>query len=472
MSNLGRFVKSSAVYFAGNVLTKVISFLLIPIYTNYLTTVDMGYYDTSFAYLNILTPVISLEIWSAMMRYMYDYTDTKLKYKPIVNGFCIFGVSALIYSGIFIVLSFRDIKYLPLLYLYGLLAMLHSIYSYVSRGLGLNKLFAISGIIGSLVASISNIVMILGFGMKIDSLYIAAILGLFVQLIIMNSKVQLFRNFKREYIDKTLIKSMLIFGLPLCLNSTCFWFLSNYNIIAIKSILGLSANGVYGICARFSTVLALVSTCFSMAWQELVYSKGNEKDKSEFYTTATNYYIKFLMFGILLFMPAIQVIFPYFIGSEYQGAFEFIPLYLLATAASIISGFFGNIFSAEKKTGVIFISTVVAAIVNVSVLHLTIGKLGLQAANLSLFLGFIVNIIIRILLLRKTSKIIIDYITLFGLIILFTIGWWVYLNLNLWWNILFAVVVVIVGLLVFKDLIKNVLKMTMQKLNNRNINKI
>ncbi|WMJ21952.1 polysaccharide biosynthesis C-terminal domain-containing protein [Paludicola sp. MB14-C6] len=468
MSNIGRFAKSSATYFAGSVLTKIISFFLLPIYTNFIETADMSYYDNSFNYLSILIPVISLEIWSGIMRYMYDMNDQKQKMKPIVNGLCIFSISAILYSIIFIVIAFSvNIAFLPWIFLYGFLTMLHSIYSYIARGLGLNKTYAISGIIGSLVGSISNIILILGFRLTLLSLYISIVLGITVQLIIMESKVHLLTRFKREYIDKQMIKSMIRFSLPLCINSACYWFLSSYNRIAIENIMGADANGLYGVAIRLSAVLTLVSSCFSMAWQELAFSKGNKNDNSQFYTTATNYYIQLLMLGILIFMPVIQVIFPYFIGPNYHEAFAYIPLYLLATAASIISGFFGSIYAAEKKTGIIFFSTLVAAVINVSILHLLIPSLGLQAANISLLLGFTVNIAIRVVLLKKTAKIKIDFIFLFLSFFLFAIGFYIYLKLSIGWNILFGLLVAVIGLVFFKDLIKDIIDRTRQSLKTR-----
>ena len=47
MSSTKKFFKSSMVYFMGNVLTKIISFFLLPLYTTRISTDEYGYFNTS-----------------------------------------------------------------------------------------------------------------------------------------------------------------------------------------------------------------------------------------------------------------------------------------------------------------------------------------------------------------------------------------------------------------------------------------
>lgn len=451
-----KFIKSSAIYFVGNVLTKIISFFLLPLYTSKIATEDMGYFDVSVSYLGILVPVICMEIWSGILRYMFDYALKKDKYKPVTNGLLIFSVSVIVYTIIMIAVNMVfHINFIFLIYFYGLFTMLQSLYSFIARGLNYNTAFAFSGIIGSLVNSISNIIMILVLGMSLSSLYIAAILGFMVQVIILETKIKILSNLSFKLVDLCLMKNMFRFSIPLCFNSVCFWFLSSYNRVAITNILGLSANGVYSVSAKFAATLTLVTSCFSLAWQELVYSKGNEKDKSNLYSNATNLYIQFLMAVVLICMPLIQIVFPYFIDVQYAEAFSLIPMCLLATSASILSGFYGNIFGAEKKTGIILYSTIAAAIVNLGVLYGLINIFGIQAANISLLLGFIVNIFIRIFTLRKTAKIKINYKFLILSLLLFIIGFSIYLYTGTICNIVFLITMCIFFLYNFRKFIKS-----------------
>lgn len=454
MSDAKQFIKSSSVYFVGSVLTKMIPLFLLPLYTSKIMAQDMGYYDLSTSYLNMLVPIFGVEIWMAVMRHMFDYKENQQKFKVVFNGLVILSFSLVLYILLFTSIGiFTDIKYTVFIFLFGLLTILNNLYSCVTRGFGYNAVFAVSGIVGSLVNSASNIIMILVFDMTITSLYLAMILSFLVQIIIMESRVHLIKNMSFHMLDKRLIKSMILFSLPLGLNSVSFWFLSSYNRVGISNTLGLSANGVYSIASKFTLVLGLVSGCFALAWQELVFSKGNEKEKSLFYTTASNYYVKFLMVTILLFIPAINVVFPYFINAQYQQAYGLIPLYLLATAVSIFSNFLNSIFAAEKKTAVILISSFASAAVNVALFHLLVGSIGIQAANISLLCGFVVNTIIGLTLLNKSYKIKLNYLFLVFSIIWFAGALFIYFRGNAIANITFAGVTFLGSLLIFRDIL-------------------
>ena len=74
--------------------------------------------------------------------------------KAITNGLVIFCVSLLGYCAVFAVLALAlDLQYLLLIFIMGLCSMIQAIYTYTTRGLGYNAVFAVSGIVGSLVNS-------------------------------------------------------------------------------------------------------------------------------------------------------------------------------------------------------------------------------------------------------------------------------------------------------------------------------
>ena len=120
-----RIIKSSFIYFTGNVLTRLVSFFLLPIYTSLISTEDMGYYDYSLSILNILIPVVCFEIWSGIMRFMFEQECEQGKYKTIFNGLILLSCSILLYTMISIGLELnKEINLLFLIYLYGLFIML------------------------------------------------------------------------------------------------------------------------------------------------------------------------------------------------------------------------------------------------------------------------------------------------------------------------------------------------------------
>ena len=119
MKDFIKFIKSSGIYFFGNILTKLISFLLLPIYTKFINPTDYGTYDLMIAYITFFTSVLFLDIWSGIMRFMFDYDKVEDKYKSIFTGSSIFIISTGLYSiSIFIFSRFIKVDYIIYIYLW------------------------------------------------------------------------------------------------------------------------------------------------------------------------------------------------------------------------------------------------------------------------------------------------------------------------------------------------------------------
>lgn len=404
MKELGRFVKTTGIYLIGNVLTKAIAFIMLPIYTKYLTPTDYGTFDVNVAYVTFLSSVLFLDIWSAVMRFMFDYQKDDEKRTPILSGFFIFAVSTLLYAVFAFVLgSLFHIEYLVWVFLYGLTINLQQMLAYIVRGFGKNTLFAVSGVIGSLITVLANIVFIAFFRLGYEYLYISSVIGYAINIIILAFGVNFPTIIRETKYNYSLTKEMLVFSLPLTINSVSWWFLTAFNRVWLTHVLSPSANGLYAVANKFSAVVQLIDQAFQMAWQELSFKKGgsNDSDKDTFFGSAIQEYIKFMSLGLAILIPVIRIIFPYFVSSAYSDARNIVPLALIATILSSISTFLGGTLTAIKKNRYLFTTTLSGTVVNVAVIFITIGSLGVQSASVALALGYLVVDVRRYFLLKR-----------------------------------------------------------------------
>lgn len=459
MKDLWKFIKSSGIYFVGTVLTKLISFLLLPLYTAYISPSDYGVYDLYNAYISFLCSVLFLDIWAGIMRFMYDYTGEEKK-KPISCGMAIFSISSILYTAVLIIiLALFDIEYPLLLFAYGILMNLQTLVGYIARGYGKNVLYTSAGLIGSVVTIIFNIILLVNCKMDYSALFIASCIGYVVNIAIVVFGVKVPHVFSFKNFDKQLFQEMLRFSLPLCLNSVAYWFLTSYNRVAISAALGTEVNGYYAIAGRFGSMITLFTTCFQMAWQELAFAKSaKETDNGKFYTVAINSYIKSMGCGLVLLIPIIYIIYPFMINDSYNTGKELIPLYLMGTILSTISSFLGNTFSAIKKNHLLFVTMLVGSVVNVASIHLLLPVIGIQASNLALLLGFALITITRIILLKREMELKIEYTSIVLLIVLFLIASICYLKFGLLHNIIAFLIAGILSLYLFRDIIKELLQ--------------
>ncbi|MGN0399515.1 MAG: lipopolysaccharide biosynthesis protein [Blautia sp.] len=473
MKNFWKFVKTSGIYFVGTVLQKLITFFLLPIYTAYISPKDMGTYDAAIAYITFLCSVLFLDIWSGIMRFTFEYEGEERK-KPINSGLAIFGCSAVLYTVIMVAAGcIFHVQYLPFMYFYGLLMNMQNLMGYLARTYQKNTLYTASGLLSSFTTVIFNIIFIVLLKMDYSALFISGCIGYLLNICILGYGIRFHRLISYRDFQPMLFKRLFLFSVPLCMNSVAYWFLTSYNRVAITGVLGADANGMYSIAGRFASFITLFTTCFNMAWQEMSYSReaSADGDKESFYTGALNSYIKFLGMGIAVLIPAIYVIFPVMINEAYAPARVLVPYYLLGTLASSVSAFLGNIFTAIKKNNILFYTTVIGSVVNVTLVHLLLPRVGVQGASMALFTGFFINIVIRIRVLMKEIKVHMDWKFLGAYLIWMVIVVWIYNTQGIVLNIAAVFLGILLTVFVFKDMLCQIIASIKEKMSKKTVRK-
>lgn len=438
MNEVKKIARSTVIYLFGSVAARLVSFLLLPLYTKYILPADYGTFDLNVTYVTLISSILFLDIWCGILRFMFDKKDLEHKYQTIYTGMIIFVASSILYLISFTIFAkINHMQYFGYVLLFGFIMCVQFLYSYAARGLGYNVSFAVSGIISTLVNASVNIVLILVFKMDYKCMYISYIIGTAVQCLMLEYKVRLFSNFARKYIDLGQLKQMIVFSLPLCVNSLAYWILTGYNKVIIANQLSVTQNGYFAIATKFSVALTLVSTCISMAWQELAFSKSDlSEETASFYSNATNIYFKLLFCASIALLPVISIVFPFLINKSYAQARGIIPIFIFATVLSIFSDFLASIIAAYKKNKSIFIATVSACITNVLVITLLIGRFGVISACISIFCGYTVNCAVRVLMLKSYIKFKFDLKTLLYVVPLAVIFTLVYNKNNIVYDLI------------------------------------
>lgn len=472
MSDIKKIAKSTGIYFAGNVLSKLIAFFLVPLYTNYIDSAAFGYYDMAIAIVQFVQSVLFIDIASTILRFMLDVSEDKNK--AIATGLSIFGICLAVYIvvGIFTGV-FGKIEYVWFLFAYGAISVMNTVSASICRGNGYSIFYAATGVITTIVYASLNLILIIVVKMGYSSLYIAFIAAQLLQFVLLEIKNKNFRFLSKKYFDKELFYKMLKFALPLSINSVAYWGLASMNRLIISFMLGTGANGYLAIANKFTSVVYLLSTCFQLAWQELAYSKENSltKNTGEYYSKAFNMLLKIVLIGLALILPAIKIllsVFPSFVGISYSESIELIPLAMAGAIMSVLSAFLGSIFGGIKKTNIIFISTLAGSLVNAGVIvGLLYAGFGVQSANIGFLLGFTVNTLIRTIVLKKYISMKTNYIYLIVFIPLYIGISFVFLKSLWYWNLLLAFLILILTLILyrkeFKIIINGLIPKVMKK---------
>lgn len=90
-------LKHSSIYGVGNLLSKAVGFLLLPLYTRYLSPVDYGILELIEAMTSMIGLVASIGIGTAMSRFYFDFEDDRSRGAVVSTTFFIATISSLVF---------------------------------------------------------------------------------------------------------------------------------------------------------------------------------------------------------------------------------------------------------------------------------------------------------------------------------------------------------------------------------------
>ena len=408
MSQIGNknkeLVKGTLIYAIGSFGSKVLSLLIVPLYTFFIVPEELGNYDLILTTVNLLIPIITLQITDAAYKWIVENLQKK---DQIIS--CTYWI--LFISSIFsLLLSFTiGIMALGFVYAFFLELMLLSQMWLTSlqkllRALKKQKIFVAAGLFQTFWFLIGTIVLVCLLRFEVSGLCWAYILAhIFAIIFIFVKCPQLFVRrigYEKEYFGK-----MMKFSVPLIPNAMSWWMINSSDKYIIRILLGAASNGIYSVSSKFPAALQTVNSLFYSAWQDVAIREKAGEERDQFYTkTFESYYS--LMFGLVLVMiPATRVFLPVIVGKEYETAALYSGFIYLGMVFQGFSSFYGiNYLNSNKTVGATFTS-IIATIVNLVIDLILMPFIGLYAAGLSTFIGFTIMWIIRVFQTKKITNI-------------------------------------------------------------------
>lgn len=421
MSRETTLVKNTIVYMIGNFASRFLGFLLLPLYTNYLSKADYGFYDLILVAALILVPVITLQINDSIYRYLLEAKDENEISKIVTNALVVIFGGILVFTPLyFLFIKFYYIKYSVLIVIFVVVNILQIMYQQIARGVKMNVVYSISGVIYTFVMLISNIVLVIIFDKKVDGLIYSNILSCLAVVIFLQAKINIIKKIKLSIIDTGFIKQLIKYSMPLLPNSISWWIMVTSSRYFIKYFLGISANGVFAVSLKFPGLMVMVNTLFYLAWQESAIDEYGSKDKDAFYTKMFNIYMITQMTALFFLIPATKIVMTIFVKNEFFEAWQYIPVLYLGTAFSAFSSFYGTGYLSSKDTIGAFTTSLIGAIINLVVNLILMPVIGLQAASIASTMAFLIMWIVRLFQTRKYFIIKVEWKKFF--VLLFIIG--------------------------------------------------
>lgn len=399
--NYKELLQNTGIFAAAKMAAKVVVLLLLPLYTNILTTEEFGITELAVTYANFIVPVLSLSIQEAVFRFGLDKNSNK---KGILSNALLVIITASLVVAIVspFVIGFLDLSgYEVYFIIFVITMMVRQIFSLFLKACGKNALFAIDTVVYSASLALSNIILLMFLGMRVDGYMIALISANIISITFCFISGKSYRYISIRAFDQRLMKQMLLYSTPLILNQISWWISNSSDRLILSKLNTVSNVGIYSAAAK---IPAIISNLISVFIQALVISAVNNyksKEGRKFFASTFQVF-HFLLMGVVMgLLLSNRIVVRILLGSSFRGAVEYLPTLLLASFYLGYAYFFGTLYTAEKKNIPAMISTVIAAVANIVLDLWWIPIWGVQGACVATFFSHFLLSIYRIWDTRK-----------------------------------------------------------------------
>lgn len=381
--------------------SKILLFLLTPLYTAVLATEEFGVADLINTTINLIYPVLTLSICEATLRFaMEKGTSQKL---VMNNSLLLIIISVVVLMFCYPLVGLFDesiVQYWTIFVITYILTNLYICLTHFIKAIGKTKLFAVLGILHTLVLIVSNFLFLVVFKIGLYGYLVSIILSFLLPIIFAFVFGGIYNYISFEF-DKDLLKRMLKYSIPMIPTLLAWAINTSIGKYIIIGFQGLGESGIYSAAQKIPTLLTTIINVFLQAWQLSAISNCNSDDEGEYYTKIYNGLNVICLVSCIAIVPLSKVFSSILFAKAYFSAWKYIPLLTIAVLFSSLNGFLAAAFRAYMKTQNLFISVVIGAAVNViASLILTpyIGGIGVAAGMVA---GFLATWIIRIVMVQK-----------------------------------------------------------------------
>ena len=388
--------KQTAIYSLGNLSSKLIGLILLPLFTEYLTTAEYGILAILEATSHIMIGVLALNLPLAMLRWSSAEDDSR-KMKSIIFT-TIVSLALIIFVQLIFLLQSTDFfsqllfgnKNYSDYFFFLFLVVAFGVYN----GIPLNIIrinekpvyFIIANTLKFTVILLLNFYFLVYLKQGVVGIIKSQLIGEIVLFIVTIPIVVKNIHFK---FDVQVFKEMLQYGIPLIFSTVSTFALSYADRYIIQYYLDSSRVGIYSLGYKIASVLnMLVLQSFQLGFLPIAYKKLGASDEKRFFSKILTYYTFILVFialGLSLFSKELIQLLAQ--KPEYYAAYSVVPIISLAFVIKGIQYTYALSFHYAKKTIYVAAIIIITALINVGLNFLFIKEFGFMGAAFAMLIS-------------------------------------------------------------------------------------
>lgn len=395
MGKYKRLLENTGLITIGSFGSKMVSFVMLPFYTMWLSVEDYGTSDIITVYSTILLSIISLCIGEAIFvipsqkekEQQISYFTSSMVFCAACTIFLVFLYLSV--SRLFPISTNSFCSNIAYICTLTFTTLITTIFQQFCKSINKITIFALTGVIQtSLVAG-------LGFLLipryHLDGYLWCMIIANIVSAIYILFSAKLYSFFRISYFSMNSLCEMLRYSVPLIPNSIIWLIVSYLNRPLMEDYLGLYAIGIYSLANKFPSLINTVYNNFSNSWQISVLEQYGKEGFESFYNKVSLIVFSFLTVIVAMFSLVTEFLITHFLNENYFDAIKYIPILCLSCVFIALGSIMGAVFSAIKQSKYFFYSSIYSAGSAIVLNYLLIKSYGLDGACWACVVSYLIG---------------------------------------------------------------------------------
>lgn len=409
MPRLKLFITNFFVYGFGILLSKSVSFFMLPVLTRFVVDPSIwGIYDIYMVVVSLGDGIVKMGTHGALCRLFWDNNSVSYK-KSICSGSLVIvlftGTAALLLSLIVFKYGFIYNKLNWVVLMAGVSVFIMPISGLMTAPTRMNnekgKIILISLL--SVLVHYTVALFFVWLGMPLKGLIWGNFIGLFFVFIShFYINYTLFLPIK---IKKKIIVDILKIGIPLAPVGIIYWVFSSCDRIMIGQILGVEYVGYYGIGARLSSISLIVYATFAEGWYYFAFSTMKDRDHVELMSRVFKILGLISILSVICLLPFVRLLFKMMVSKTYYNSFIIFPYLYVSPLFLMLFQVISNQALVVKKTYIATSVLFIGAVFNLVLNYFFIPSIGIRGAAISTMLSYIISILLMFVVLRRMNLI-------------------------------------------------------------------
>ncbi|MBE6589290.1 MAG: hypothetical protein E7643_03850 [Ruminococcaceae bacterium] len=398
MNRNTKLLSNAGIIGIGTFASKLLVFLLMPLYTAWLTTGEYGAAEVITSLSNFLIPLAAVGVSTGIFRFAAEREADKEAVFSSSIALLGIGLGAFLTLSPLLLLVDYCREYVWLVVLYVFFADLQAVAAQYLRAIDRTALFAGQGILNTVLTVLFNVLFLFFFDMGVTGYVLSVVLGNVFTTLFMAFRARLWQVFRPSKINRALMGELLRFSLPLIPTTVCWLVTDLSDRTMVTYFWGEDVNGIYSAAYKIPTVINLVSGVFLQAWQfSAISESSNEEECSRFYSRVFSSFLSVVTIGtaglILLSRPLSSVL----LNEAYWDARLYMPVLLCAACAEAVVSFLASVYLVRKKSGHSFVTALIGALSNIVLNLILIPVMGALGAAVATLASYLLVMVVRLI---------------------------------------------------------------------------